>query len=179
MTLNDLEPYLQARIRVEPATGCWVWKGPLATGGAPYAILGRNNRPSVRKLLYERHIGDLLPSRMVTRNACDDPMCVHPEHTVKSTRAAVCKVLANEYRGPVHIAKVAAGRRRQSRLNWDVVRSIRARYATGGINQRALALEYAEYGLTYENVHKIVNNQTWREMPTSGLALVAFHAGML
>ena len=53
-----------------------------------------------------------------------------------------------------------AAKREKSKLTWDIVREIRAKYKTGEYTQKQLA---EEYGLSRMHVSLIVRNKTWIE----------------
>ena len=68
--------------------------------------------------------------------------------------------------------KVAKGRHSKgesngsSKLNWEKVRELRAKYAKGDITLRALA---AEYGITHQGISDVLYNRTWHDPEFEGL----------
>jgi hypothetical protein len=62
----------------------------------------------------------------------------------------------------LHPELVARGERTNSaRLTAEQVIEIRARYSSGGVTLTALG---AEYGVTFQQIHKIVRGKDWRHL---------------
>ena len=64
----------------------------------------------------------------------------------------VCKAIA---------AAQSGEKGHNAKLTWEQVREIRARYATGGITQTALARDYS---LTPQHINDIILNKQWKEV---------------
>lgn len=69
---------LLERYKVDPATGCWNWTGPITWCG-----YGRHpvNRKSVRahRMFYEWHVGPI-PKGLQIDHLCKNTVCVNPAH---------------------------------------------------------------------------------------------------
>ena len=72
------------------------------------------------------------------------------------------RVLTPEHKEKIrsNVKKGHMALRQVSKLSWDIVREIRAKYKTGEYTQKQLA---EEYGLVRANVSQIVRNKTWIE----------------
>lgn len=87
---------------------------------------------------------------------CDVPRCVNPEHLFEGTQQEN------------HADMISKGRhsKGESRYNAivsaDDVRSIRERYARGGITQRALAAEYPP--MTRAGISRIIRRKVWKHI---------------
>lgn len=93
---------------------------------------------------YELLVGPV-PAGHHVLHRCDNPPCVNPSHLFTGTDAD--NVLDMDLKG-----------RRLTKMTPDAVRSIRARYAEGGIPQRVIA---AEFGIGQAQVSKIVRRESW------------------
>ncbi len=89
-----------------------------------------------------------------------------PERVARGLRSARYTKPERTARGDrhgmrLHPASVPrAEKNGMSRLTWDRVRAIRARYAAGGISQTKLA---EEFGIDQTTVSRVVLRQTWTE----------------
>lgn len=130
------------------ANGCWEWNGSrnergygqVATGSGPMLT----NRAS--------HIAWIgpIPEGLSVLHRCDNPPCINPRHLFHGTK-------------PENNADMAAKRRSsngenrpQSKLTDAQVKSIRLRYAQGGISQKSLG---ALYGVDGSTVSLIVSRK--------------------
>jgi hypothetical protein len=140
-------------------TGCILWTGPVRKNG--YGIIQHRpaNSPQVvvtaHRFAFELAYGPI-PAGMQVMHLCDVPGCVNPLHLALGTAA---DNMAD---------KVAKGRQTRgegcflSRLTEQQVRSIRIRYAAGGVTQRQLA---EEHHTSVANVIAIVRRRSWKHIP--------------
>lgn len=71
---------LRAPVRwdVDPATGCWSWKGGVRGDGR--GRLTRDGQPMYAyRWVYERHVGPI-PEGWHLHHSCENPNCVNPAH---------------------------------------------------------------------------------------------------
>ena len=75
------EELLADRYAIDPATGCWIWKGkPKDTGYGQVKIGGRNGRVvDAHQAVYELVVGPV-PSGKELDHLCRTPLCVNPAH---------------------------------------------------------------------------------------------------
>lgn len=98
-----------------------------------------------------------IPDGMFVCHRCDNPPCVNPDHLFLGTPGDNSRDRDRKGR---HVA-LRGESNGSSKLNDDAVRAIRARYAAGGVSQRALA---DEFGVDRVAVGFVVNGKTWRHV---------------
>lgn len=143
--------------RVQKQEGCWLWTGHLIKHG-----YGRFNcygsQFSAHRISWELHFG-VIPDGLFVLHKCDNPSCVRPEHLFVGTQADNVRDMTKKGR-----AHKASGEDHASvKLTWKKVRSIRERYAAGGISVRQLA---REHGLTNGAMWQAIREKTWKEIRT-------------
>jgi hypothetical protein len=164
-------------------TQCWMWTGAIDRKG-----YGRVWNPG-RTALAHRIVWELLRSPLIRTqcllHTCDTPLCVNPDHLWIGTRQDNNRDRDSKgrvARGARHSSRtqpdrVARGARHMSRTKpWTVargemsgsaklteqdVRSIRIRFAKGGISKAELGRQFA---VTDSNVRAIVNGRTWQHV---------------
>ena len=73
----------EAKIHVEPNTGCWLWIGATICG---YGAVGMDRRVYyAHRVSYEHHVGPIA-SGMVIDHLCRQPACVRPDHLEQVTQ---------------------------------------------------------------------------------------------
>lgn len=115
----------------------------------------------ITHVAWELTHGKPVPSDVVVRHTCDNPLCVNPEHLLLGTRKdSVNAAIAS---GALKV-KVKEGRKFSDEFNpsrkltQEEVDDIRCRYKEGNIFQRELA---QEYGVTRGNISSIIRGKTW------------------
>lgn len=141
---------------------CLEWQGAMQSAGCTPVMNWHGKPTAVRRLIAEAL--EMRIDGMVVTNRCGNLRCVAPEHLLVTTRNAlskkVCRTLdrssvlfrANMQRRVIQQARV--------KLSLEKAAEIRARYAEGGVTQRALA---AEYGVTQYAIGCVVNGRTWND----------------
>ena len=99
----------------------------------------------------------VIPHGRWVLHTCDNPPCVNPAHLFLGDRSANMRDRENKGRGN-HPKGTAHWK---AKLTDDDVRTIRARYAAGGVTQEALA---AEYGVQHPTIGQIVRYKHWRHV---------------
>lgn len=93
--MKSLVDRLRDRCRIEPATGCWVWKQSTGGGKQPVveiAELGNRTR-NARRLMYLLAVGQLTEHRLVT-TTCGDERCINPAHLKSISRSELNRKIA-------------------------------------------------------------------------------------
>lgn len=121
MTLDDI------KARCEEIGECWIWQKTLLRGKVPVMkIAGKTVYP--RRAVWQLHNGKEIPSSMVVthRKSCGDPLCCNPDHlTLISRKALVQRTGAEGKFSTARIkAKIAATKRKKSKLSQEAVREI-------------------------------------------------------
>lgn len=170
------EADLMRMVRVDPITGCWIWRGRFADG-VPMVQLGRGKARSARRVAWEMHRGPIPAGRFPSVDECDDRRCICPDHAKLCTRGGYMK-LARARGTVIHDAvwraRVTAAKRARSPLAPEQVQEIRIR-GTAGESQSSRA---RAFGVSQTTIYHIDHGKHWAE-PAGALALMAQQAGML
>lgn len=161
-TPNALVAQILARTVEEGA--CLLWDGYSAHGSPQVFLDGRYQM--VRRVLLGALRGPLQGNMRATYT-CGEPLCVRPEHLKAATLRQIGKRAAREgaFGGLQRRAKIAAARRRQSRLSAADVARIRE-----ADNGAEIA---RELGIPKSTVSKIRRGDSWRPLGASVFGLVA------
>ena len=111
--------WLQARTIEQD--GCLVWDGYLDSNGSPQANINYR-RTMVRRLVYQL-THERNPGKNFVGVCCTTYGCVHPDHLVARSRSVA---FLGKPRNLLARAKIAAGRRRSSKLPQEAVRPARS-----------------------------------------------------
>lgn len=128
---------------------CWPWTASLTqAGGYGQIWCAETGRPehAMRVAYYLTH--GRWPH--TTRHICDRPSCCNPAHLLDGTDADNTADRVDRGRDRVGVGS-------KPRLTDAAVRSIRDRYAAGGVTMRALA---DEHGIDHKTVHLLVTRKS-------------------
>ncbi len=146
--------------RVEKTESCWLWTGCLKGGRPKISIptLGRRRKMLLAcRLSWELAHGPIPDGLEVCHNCPggDNPRCVNPEHLFLGTHA-------DNMRDAGLKGQMARGESNHAaKLTEVIVRSIRTRYAAGGVTQQQLA---DEFGVTNSVVCHVISRKAWRHV---------------
>ena len=134
---------------VQTADGCMRWAGAMNSGQITARVDGE--KLNVRTELWRLYGRKPLPPGFCVRSVCGDPLCLAREHMVAEAHAAAIR---NRPR-PVHVrAKIAAGKRVNSKITMAVVDEIRA----STLSERVLA---EKFGVHPSMVGRIRRGDSW------------------
>ncbi len=102
---------------------------------------------SAHRYSYSLVHGD--PGELQVLHKCDNPKCVRPEHLFLGTRTD-------------NMVDATSKGRLTRKLNEQSVATIRARFANGGVTQKALA---EEYGVSPVAIRFVLNRRNWKHVP--------------
>lgn len=120
---------------------CWPWQG--AAGNHGYGLGPQGTL--AHRLSWELAYGPI-PDKMRVCHTCDNRLCCNPAHYFLGTDAD--NAMDKARKGRIPIAK----------LNPEIVRDMRSRYAEGDVSTRQLA---SEYGVDRRAIVFALKGQTW------------------
>jgi HNH endonuclease len=154
--------------RADKSGTCWLWTGTRLPHGYGRTWFGGQKRYA-HQVAFELAHGPI-PDGMEVCHMCDNPPCVNPAHLFAGTRADNVRDKVQKGRAKwseAHPwrrqpASIPRGTKRgQARLTDEQVRTIRLRYAAGGISQMRLA---REYGVGQTTIRDVVTHQRWQHV---------------
>ncbi|MFI2616710.1 HNH endonuclease [Streptomyces sp. NPDC018584] len=143
--------------RVEEKDGCWEWTGGTRGNGYGTFWVDRKRYYAHRYAFFLTH--DRMPTGVIL-HACDNPICVRPDHLSEGTQADNVIDMWSKGRGvapPLHIGESHP----QAQLTATTVLRIREQYASGQYTQAGLAHEYA---VSPASIGAIVRHESWRHV---------------
>lgn len=150
---------------VQKGEDCWNWTGSIKAGYGQFKV----NRAPIRahRFSWELHFGAIVPDLLVCHH-CDNPRCVRPDHLFLGSHLNNTQDMIRKGRKVVHTpdrplsrAFLDALRERRRKVSDEQVRTIRQRYAAGGVSMRKLG---AEYGIDHSTVVRIVGRRHFAEV---------------
>lgn len=140
--------WAKVAIPADVMTGCWLWRAGKTAAG--YGQFGKGRLPGgshrAHRLAYWLVIGPV-PDGKELDHLCRNRACVNPAHLEPVSHGE------NVRRG------LMANNRHGAKLTAEEVKSIRERYAAGGVLQRELAVEH---GIKATTVCNILAGRGWR-----------------
>lgn len=134
--------------------GCWNWTG--ATDHQGYGLLDVDGSGGRATREVWRAIHGVYPT--LACHHCDNRTCCRPSHLYDGTPQSNMDDMHRRGRARPRWSGVYGERSGMAKLTADQVRSIRTRYAAGGVTQTALAVEY---GVRQGTVSAILLMRTW------------------
>lgn len=81
--IQRLQNKILPSVTQDKTSGCWLWHGQISNSGHGRIMVKYDDeRPvmdSARNVSYRAFIGDI-PDGMLTRQTCNNRLCVNPEH---------------------------------------------------------------------------------------------------
>ncbi len=152
MRARPLADRFWEKVSPEPNTGCWLWVGAYRDGGYGALGVGATSR-SAHRVAWELTHGPV-PDGMEVCHTCDLPTCVNPEHLFLGTH--LDNMRDRDAKGRGH--QVYGARQHRAHFTDEIVLTMRARCAAGGVSQSAIA---REFGVSVNCIHHILRGKTW------------------
>lgn len=148
-------------LATKSADGCWIWNGLKNDRGyGRFSAFGLSWKAHRLAFLFA---AGRLPYEALVLHGCDTPLCLNPAHLRLGNAADnVNDMIARgrqNFRGGI---RLRGSRAASAKLTEDLVRDIRARYASGD-SQAALA---AAYGVKQPTISQIVRRTSWTHVST-------------
>ena len=155
---RDNRSRLMARIRKDPDSGCWIWKGGKRKSG--YGVMVWNPRSSddprnmvTHRASYILHNGDI-PKGMLVRHLCHVKLCVNPEHLAVGSPKANSKDEADA--GKLRVGEA----HHRTSITEDQVREMRELRIAGWPIRRLAT----KFGVSQGAVCAATVGRTWRHV---------------
>ncbi len=143
--------------KVNKAGACWLWVA--CTDGHGYGTISVKNRPvKAHRVAWELTYGPI-PGRLWVLHKCDNPPCCNPAHLFLGTAVDNSADMVSKGRGRYTPGEGESNGK--AKLTNEIVRSIRAEYAAGGITQMQLS---AKYNVTQAQISLIVLRKEWKHI---------------
>lgn len=147
--------------RTTTPDGCHPWTAGIVSPNRPRASYGygsfcdeRGKTTKAHLWGYRHYIGPI-PAGYQVRHTCDNPPCQNPAHWILGTSQENSDDMMSRGRS------ILGERQRTAKLSDSAVRSIRERYAAGGITQQTLA---DEYGVHQTAIGFVVRRAHWKHV---------------
>lgn len=153
---------------------CVLWPG--AKSGNGYGVRSINGRNVyAHREAYENAYGSI-PPKFVVAHKCDIPACVNPDHLFACTQRENLNdmktkgrsAVGDKHRSKKHPELVLRGQAvGGSKLDETQVREIRAIYVKGHAGNPSpfsLAALARKYGVSFQQIHKIVRRKAWTHL---------------
>jgi hypothetical protein len=150
---------------VTPTDGCWEWAGPKGRWG--YGVInhayGRDKHARAHRVCWELYFGPI-PEGMCICHACDNKICVNPEHLFLGTsRDNTHDMLRKGRRRPGRPPRMVGEGNGAAKLSEAQVREIRELYRprTRGLGCHSLA---KRYGVSGQTIHRVIRGKYWNHV---------------
>lgn len=85
LLLYTAQQYIQQRVSIHPATGCWLWLG--ANDGRYGHAYFYGKRFKAHRLAYLAFTGPIRRGRVIDHEGCDRTRCCCPHHLKQATQS--------------------------------------------------------------------------------------------
>lgn len=163
-TQKDIDRFWSKVDIPDDPDSCWEWKAyKYRRGYGGFSVGGKRKNggriASAHRFVWEITYGEI-PNEMLVCHHCDNPSCVNPKHLFIGTSADNVRDMILKGRSKSRFPPLKGELNGRSKLTWNQVREIRARYATGKCSLRELS---QEFNISTSVLDKIIRNKNWKE----------------
>ena len=149
---TDVRVVLESNLRIDAATGCWLWQGSRDLNGYGKVMFGGKTWRAHR-LAYTYYRG-AIPAGLAVCHTCDTPLCCNPDHHFLGT-------VGDNNTDRHRKGRSAHGERSgHAKLTADQVREIRA-LSAAKVRRADIA---DRFGVSIHNIKRIVARATWKHL---------------
>lgn len=133
---------------------CWEWQGYISPYGYGVYHPHTKSKGVFAHRLAWQHINGAIPDGLFVCHKCDNRACCNPKHLFLGTAKDNSEDMVNKGRS------ITGEKNPMRRLSWEIVRQIRAMYATNQYSQHELGRRFQ---VTAATINHIVHNKKWIE----------------
>lgn len=142
-------------------SGCWLFRNGIARHDyGTFGFMGKVRKAHIVSWII--HNGEIA-SGLYVCHKCDNPPCVNPDHLFLGTHSENIKDAYSKGRVilPPQESLLRGVAKRNHKLNDDLVREIRNKYATGNATYRSLS---KDYGVDTRTIGHIIHRRKWNHV---------------
>ena len=138
--------------------GCWKWIGPTCANGRYGRVTGAKQIKMAHRKAYEDAFGKIAHGMCVC-HACDNSLCVNPEHLFLGSHSDNMRDAAKKHRLP-HLLNQSGEKNSNAKYSKEFADEVRRYYAE---HRPSFAVLAEKFGLKSKgHAHAIVTNKLWK-----------------
>lgn len=158
MTPEEIKAWVWAKCHEDG--DCLLWDGAVANGGVPTARDPNTEKLSPARRILLTAMGKNVAGKVAT-TTCNNPLCMAEDHVVAWTRKQLQQRSGEKLTyNMVRAKKLADVARRQSTVDMDLVRQIRA----AGMRPKQAA---EHFNVPFQTACRIISGTSWKEYGTN------------
>ncbi len=162
-TKSDPKARFMALVSAVPESGCWLWLGCITRVGYGLFNNGEKNR-SAHRASHELFKGPI-PENMMVLHTCDVKSCVNPNHLYLGDASQNAKDAVERGQKPTgdrHWRRQQPDRQKGDDAPHRKLTSVQVREILASLESQTTLSK--KYGVSIQQIHRIVHRQSWREL---------------